>query len=546
MVILRAIFNFYRPQYVLVLVRELKRRRYNFAAYAQWFWFTSNYVESSNERQKLSGTDTWLALLLGLTGVAQLVIGGLVIAGGINKEIIGGVAFGTAVILSVPILLGLLAPVLYTLALVFAGLHPKNLGRDLICILLEWQVVRLRKKYKFQIVAVAGSVGKTSTKLAIARTLHAAGKQVRFQEGNYNVRLTVPLVLFGRPLPSLLNLFAWIKIFAKNELTIMHGYTYDVAVLELGTDRPGEMAKFAYLKPDIAVLTSVAPEHMENFGSLEMVAEEELLVASYSKQVLINASDVSLEYRKGKNFVTFGTVDTSLTYCAKAVDERANGQRIAMTYQGAPLLTADVQFLGSQGRKVVLAAAAVSHMLAVEVAAISQALAQLRPFAGRLQVLKGVNDSVLLDDSYNATPTSVQAALTVLTSMRAPQRIAILGSMNELGDFSIDAHKAIGISLQPATIDLVVTIGADANDYIATAAKENGCDVKTFHNPRKAGEFVKSKILRNAVVLVKGSQNGVFSEEALKVLLADSTDSSRLVRQSSYWMKQKRTLLQIK
>lgn len=543
---LAAVFNFYRPQYVLVLVREFKRRQYNAGTYARWFWFTSNYIETAKERQRFSGSDIWLVLLLGLVGITELVMGTLLIIGGVRDEIVGGVAFGTAVILLTPVMLGVLVPILYMLAVLLAELHPKNLGRDILCVLLEWQARRLRKKYQFKVVAVAGSVGKTSTKLAIARTLHAAGKQVRFQEGNYNVRITVPLVLFGQPLPSLVNVIAWVKILFRNELTLMHGYAYDAAVLELGTDRPGEMAKFAYLKPDITVLTSIAPEHMENFGSLEAVAHEELTVTGYSKRVLVNASDVALQYRKSKTLITYGVTDEKTAYFAKAIKETVEGQAVTITYDGKKLFATNVQFLGSQGRKIVLAAAAVSHMLDIEPTAIAKAVEVLKPFAGRLQTLKGIHGTTLLDDSYNATPTSVQAALSVLVSLKAPHRIAVLGSMNELGDFAIDAHKSVGALLQPSEIDLVVTIGSDAEAYVAPAARENGCEVQSFRNPKKAGEYVKKQLKKGAVVLVKGSQNGVFSEEALKVLLADPGDSKKLVRQSPYWMKQKHKLLQTK
>jgi len=543
MLVLRAIFNFYRPRYVLVLVRELKHRQYNFASYAHWFWFTSNYTETSLEKPKLSVADIMLTVLLTVTAAAQLVIGGLIIAGGMQDEIVGGVAFGAAVILLIPIMLGLLTPVYYMLAVLLVGLHPKRLGHGVLCGLLEWQARRLRRKYSFQVVAVAGSVGKTSTKLAVARSLHAAGKQVRFQEGNYNARITVPLVLFGQPLPSLFNLFGWVRVLLRNELTLMHGYTYDIAVLELGTDRPGEMAQFAYLKPDITILTSISPEHMENFGSLDAVAREELTVLEYSKQVLVNASDVAAEYRKQRKLTTYSTTDADCTYYAKALEERSDGQKLQVRHNGKPLLTADTKFLGSQGRKIIVAAVAASHKLGIDTDAIARVIEELQSFSGRMQILQGIKGSTLLDDTYNAAPSSVQAALSVLTSLKAPQRIAVLGSMNELGSFSAEAHRSIGESLQPGEVDLLVTIGAEANTYLAPAAEANGCKVMMFRNPRLAGEYVKSQMKFNAVVLVKGSQNGVFSEEALKPLLADPADSKRLVRQSGYWMKRKHRLL---
>lgn len=419
----------------------------------------------------------------------------------------------------------------------------KLAGKALLCQLLERQAVRLRQKHNFKVVAVAGSVGKTSTKLAIARTLESAGLKVRYQEGNYNDRLTVPLVLFGRELPGLFNVPAWFKILAANNRVIRQRYNYDVVVLEIGTDAPGQISQFAYLKPELAVVTSVAPEHMEYFGSLDAVAEEELSVFNFAKHVLINADDVPEAYLKRKKFFSYSVIDRDAEYYATGRNEDLWGQIIEIYTDGRSLMRQKTAFIGSQGRKIVLAAAAVADILKASRQDVSNAIAQLQPFAGRMQQLRGIKGSTILDDSYNATPSSVEAALAVLQHAKADMRIAILGSMNELGDFSAEAHKAVGVSIDPQKISLVVTIGEAANNYLAQAALQNKCQVATFTNPKKAGEFVKRHVTKDTVVLVKGSQNGVFSEEAIKPLLANKRDVSKLVRQSRYWMhRKKRTL----
>jgi UDP-N-acetylmuramoyl-tripeptide--D-alanyl-D-alanine ligase len=151
--------------------------------------------------------------------------------------------------------------------------------------------------------------------------------------------------------------------------------------------------------------------------------------------------------------------------------------------------------------------------------------------------LVGINNSTIIDDTYNASPEAVSAALKTLYRLDAPQKIAVLGNMNELGKFSAEAHRQIGEQCDPKQLDLVVTIGPDANKYLAPAAEKKGCKVGTFSDPYQAGEFVKLQIKPGALVLVKGSQNKVFAEEAVKTLLADPVDASKLVRQSRYWMK---------
>jgi UDP-N-acetylmuramoyl-tripeptide--D-alanyl-D-alanine ligase len=149
--------------------------------------------------------------------------------------------------------------------------------------------------------------------------------------------------------------------------------------------------------------------------------------------------------------------------------------------------------------------------------------------------LPGIKNSTLIDDTYNASPVAAKAALDVLYAGQAPQRIAILGSMNELGGYSPEAHREVGDYCDPSKLNLVVTIGKDANQYLAPAAAVRGCQVATFINPYKAGNYVGEQLQEGAVVLAKGSQNRVFAEEALKVLLANAGDADKLVRQSPYW-----------
>ena len=111
--------------------------------------------------------------------------------------------------------------------------------------------------------------------------------------------------------------------------------------------------------------------------------------------------------------------------------------------------------------------------------------------------------------------------------------------MNELGKYSQEAHTKAGELCDPSQLDLVVTIGLDANKFLAAAAQAKGCKVEKFDSPYTAGEFVKGQIKTGAIILAKGSQNSVFAEEAVKILLANPGDASKLVRQSGAWLKKK-------
>jgi len=415
----------------------------------------------------------------------------------------------------------------------------KRVSRYVVCAILEAQVKRLRKRHAFTVIAVAGSIGKTSTKVAIAETL-GASRSVRYQKGNYNDRVTVPLVLFGHNLPALFNIVAWVKIFLANNTIISQPYPYDYVIVELGTDRPGQMAAFDYLQPDITVVTAVVPEHMAYFGTLNAVAAEEFSVFNYSKKVLVNTDDTPVEYLKNKRFLSY-SLNKNADYYAQSWQqiELKNGDMTIALPRGATL-PASLKIVGKQGAKITLAAAATAHVAGLTNKEIVGGLANITPFAGRMQILEGICNSIIIDDTYNASPPAVEAALDVLYAVKAPQRIAILGRMNQMGDYSPKAHREVGAYCDAKKLDLVVTIGDDAEAYLAPAAQKAGCTVKSFSSPRAAGNFVASQLKKGGVVLAEGSQDGVYAEEALKPLLKNRGDVNKLVRQSARWMATKR------
>lgn len=472
-----------------------------------------------------------LADLVRLGMAVQLVVGGWFIYQGIHMSSLASLYFGLALVVSYPLVWAHLLPLLALPGVVF---WLKPFGKRVLCRLLERQVIRLRERHKFAVVAVVGSVGKTSTKLAIADAL-SVSRRVRYQLGNYNDRLTVPLIFFDHPEPAIYNLFAWGKILLANRRAIRQDFPYDIVVVELGIDAPEQMKHFAYLQPDLTVVTAVAPEHMENFTGLAEVAHEELVVFDFSQKVLVNTDDVAADYLAGRQYVSYGS-KAMYSLRSSRPNKLLSGQRVTFDLAGRKV-SASIQLIGRTGAKIALAAAAVCGELALSEDDIKSALVRLQAPAGRMQRLIGLRKSTLLDDTYNASPAAVAAALEVLQTADVPQRIAILGSMNELGDTSPAAHQSVGELCDPGRLDLVVTIGLEARDYLAPAAEKRGCTVVSFLNPRAAGEYVREQLKDGAVVLAKGSQNGVFAEEALKPLLKDKADEAKLVRQSAYWLR---------
>jgi UDP-N-acetylmuramoyl-tripeptide--D-alanyl-D-alanine ligase len=156
-----------------------------------------------------------------------------------------------------------------------------------------------------------------------------------------------------------------------------------------------------------------------------------------------------------------------------------------------------------------------------------------------MNILNGIEGTMLIDDTYNSSPLAAESSLRTLYQIDAPQRIAVLGDMNELGKTSQEEHERLGKLCDPSELAWVVTVGEIAEKFLAPAAKSRGCQVKSFRNSLLAGAFVRSVIEKGSVVLFKGSEAGIFLEEAVKEVLQSPSDESKLVRQSTSWLTRK-------
>lgn len=398
---------------------------------------------------------------------------------------------------------------------------------------------------EIKLVVVAGSVGKTSTKMALA-TMLGQKYRVRLHEGNHNTHMSAPLAILGIPYPEhIKSIGAWREVFKAAQARILQPADVDVIIQEIGADHPGDIAHFGtYLQPDIAVITAVTPEHMEFFKSMEAVAREELTAANFSKFALINRDDIDGQYAAyltNSNVHTYGTGDTAEYHFVKtsfSVEDGHGGYLRAPEYGNQPL-AATVKVLGEHNIRPAVAAAAVGIKLGLNSEEVARGLDQIRPVPGRMYLHPGIKGSMVIDDTYNSSPVAAQSAIQTLYSIEAPQRIIVLGTMNELGDASAAEHQKIGHMLRPDLVDWVVTVGEDAEKYLATAARSQGCQVKSFANAIQAGGFVRGVIEEGALVLAKGSQDKGYIEETVKLLLQRPNQSEFLVRQSPAWLAHK-------
>lgn len=393
--------------------------------------------------------------------------------------------------------------------------------KKLITDYLICRTAKFISKKRPKIVVITGSVGKTSTTQAIATVLSEKFK-VLTTRCNYNTDIGVILTIFGQSIAT--NPIAWLWVSTKILFLSFGRPRHDIFVLELGTDHPGEIKRFVYLNPDIAVVTAITPEHMELFKTIQAVASEELTTLAFSKSVLLNKQMVDQKF-----------VDIERAKHSLSNDKIEYYSRGDIKNQKSNL-----KVIGEHSLDAVAAAAKIARKFGFSDSEILAAIEKIVPQPGRMNKLEGLNESILIDDTYNSSPDAAVAALEYLYSVSAPQKIALLGNMNELGDVSESSHREIGALCDPKKLDAVFTLGVDSNKFLAAAAEKNGCKVIRCQSPKEAGEKIKEILKENAVVLLKGSQNGVYAEEATKVLLANPVDSTKLVRQTGYWPKKKR------
>lgn len=413
----------------------------------------------------------------------------------------------------------------------------------LIAGLLQRRVKRLFSlNPQLKLVAVGGSVGKTSTKLATAAVL-AQKFQVNYYEGNYNDPISIPLSILGLEVPDVLhNPLTWPPILAAATKAAKSHYPYDVVLVELGTDQPGDIPHFMkYLHPDIGVVTATTPKHMLTFVTKTAVIKEEFSLARGSKLAILCGDDVGIRTHLEEletKAVTYGT-SGQVHFSDHTVS--TNGTINATLHIGGEVVQVKTNVVARHSLYALAAAAAVGHELGLTAAQIAAGIAKFKPVFGRMNPLPGVNSSLIIDDSYNSSPDAVIAALETLDGMQKSRGIAVLGSMNELGNYSREGHEQAGAAC--GDVDLLVTIGKDARDLLAPAAKQAGLgddQIKSFLSPYEAASYLKPLVRSGDVILVKGSQNGVFSEETAAMLLRDPADRSKLVRQTPTWQHAKK------
>jgi UDP-N-acetylmuramoyl-tripeptide--D-alanyl-D-alanine ligase len=337
-----------------------------------------------------------------------------------------------------------------------------------------------RGRFAPVLIAITGSNGKTTTKEMLASILraHAGAAAVLATKGNLNTDIGVPLTLLG--------------------LRAAHKY----AVVELGMNHPGEIATLAALaRPTAALVNNAQREHLEFMRSVEAVAAENASVFDALPAdgvAVINADDgqaAAFRHAAGsRRKVEFG-LDAPAPVSGNYALKHLSSEIAISTPAGK--CSAALAIPGLHNVRNALAAAACAHAAGVPPAAIGAGLSAFRPYSGRLQVKRAASGATVIDDSYNANPDSVRAAIDVLAACAVPT-VLVLGDMGEVGEQGPAVHREIGAYARASRVGALYAIGEASRE----AVKAFGAGARHFASPE---ELVKA-LPRDATVLVKGSR----------------------------------------
>jgi len=352
-----------------------------------------------------------------------------------------------------------------------------------------------RAAFKGKVVGLTGSNGKTTVKEFIAAILRKAGK-VLATHGNLNNDIGLPLTLLE----------------LKGD--------EDFAVIEMGANHHGEIAFLTDIaKPDVAVITNAGAAHLEGFGSVEGVsrAKGEIYSGlSAQGKAIVNLDDKYSDYWRSLvskfEMIGFG-IDAKDALIAASNLHDNDGKNSFLLKTPAGECEVSLNLPGIHNVRNALAAAAVAYALDIELGKIKSALEEMQPVRGRLNFISGLNDSLVIDDTYNANRDSMKAAIDVL-SKRAGKKIVVLGDFFESGENAVLMHQEIGEYAQEKGIDELFALGELSKNAI-DAFKGEG---KHFSNKIELIQQLQNGLDSNTTVLVKGSR-GMKMEEIVEKLI---------------------------
>lgn len=340
-----------------------------------------------------------------------------------------------------------------------------------------------RRNFHGKLVALTGSAGKTTTKDMIASVLSQAGS-VLATSGNLNNEIGVPQTVLS--------------------ITPSHDY----AVIEMGAGKRGDIAYLMqFVEPDVALLTNAAAAHIKGFGSEIAVAETKGEIFSTAPAAATAVTNLDSPYAAlwqtmigSHRQIGFGIDNPQAMVRAADIESKAWGSRFSLHINNEKQ-TIELKVPGAHNIANALAAAAVAHALGLPLQTIKSGLEQFSGSKARLQRKTGISGCTLIDDTYNANPSSMASAIAVLASQNAP-RVLVMGDMAELGELSDDEHRRL-LALAEASAIETIYLHGEQFARAAQAARR----ARHFADKAEIAAELAPQITGAHTVLVKGSRS---------------------------------------
>jgi len=412
---------------------------------------------------------------------------------------------------------------------------------------LRFMAMLILKRHQPKIVGVTGSVGKSSTKEAIFLVLKEK-YNVRKNEENYNNEIGIPLTIIGAKTGGK-NPFKWLIVFVKWVWGLIFSFNYpEILILELAIDRPGDMKYLmSFIPIDVGVLTNISSSHLEFFKNIKEISKEKMvLIKSVKKNGLavlnIDNPFIREEKEKLNNLtVTYGFSETA---DAQASDVRFNydeknqlkGLSFKLNYKNKTMPLRLPNLVAKHQLYAALVAVAVADYFKINLIDALKLLEEFKAPYGRMNLIKGINESLIIDDTYNSSPASALAALSTLEQIEAKRRIVVLGDMLELGAESEAGHREVIKNVLEGKFDKLAVVGTRMHQ----AAREflgddNVKSVLFFNSPMEAGKIIKNILEEGDLILVKGSQSMRMEKVVEQIMSEPEIAPKLLCRQNKTW-----------
>lgn len=424
----------------------------------------------------------------------------------------------------------------------------KDLIKSLVVRALIWEAQAVLLRHKPYIIGVTGNLGKTSTKDAIYAVMKDH-MYVRRSEKSMNSEFGVPLTILGEK-SAWNNPLKWMFVLARG-LFVPFAKEYPThLVLEIGADRPGDIKHIAsWIKPDITVVTQFGqvPVHVEFFKDRDAVVLEKsyLVEALHESGLFIYNSDdhdaLTLLTKTKARKVGIGIHKETDFFATniKMYGTPITGTEVDVTVDGVSHHVVLPEVAGKSPVYCALPALAVARELAIPLEIACASLRDADKPKGRMRLLSGMNDSVIIDDSYNASPKATEHGLKTLSEIESTGRkIAVLGDMLELGDYTRDEHYKIG-TIAAKSCHKLITVGIRSRVIAEGALDEKMSDDNIIECDTSidAGRELVKIIQTGDIIYVKGSQS-IRMERAIKMILAETHNPKAvLVRQEDEWSR---------